>query len=135
QTCSLPICFLALYAGLEGWAPEEGGAAPDSQNVLDRWVLSRLYGLVASVGRDLDAYDLTRAARAIGDFVVDDLSNWYVRRSRDRFWGNTDPEDARSAFATLHHTLVVVARLLAPMTPFVADWLHRALTGGDSVHL
>ncbi|HEX6939414.1 MAG TPA: isoleucine--tRNA ligase [Longimicrobiales bacterium] len=127
--------FFALYAGLENWAPEKGGAAPRSQNVLDRWILSRLYGLVASVGGDLDAYDLTRAARAIGDFIVDDLSNWYVRRSRDRFWGNTDPADAAAAFATLHHTLVVVARLLAPMTPFVADWLHRALMDGESVHL
>ncbi|HEX7120143.1 MAG TPA: isoleucine--tRNA ligase [Longimicrobiales bacterium] len=127
--------FFALYAGLEDWTPEPGGAAPQSAHVLDRWVLSRLTGLVAAVGRDLDAYEPTRAARAIGDFIVDDLSNWYVRRSRDRFWGNTDEADANAAFATLHHTLLVLARLLAPMTPFLADWLHRALMAGESVHL
>ncbi len=127
--------FFALYANLEDWSPDPGGVAPDPANVLDRWILSRLNRLVESVGRDLNAYELTRAARAIGDFVVDDLSNWYVRRSRDRFWGNTDEADAHEAFATLHHALVVVSRLLAPMTPFLADWLHRALLDGESVHL
>lgn len=127
--------FFALYANLEGWTPSEDGGVPDSENVLDRWVLSRLYGVVARVGADLDGYELTRASRAIADFVVDDLSNWYVRRSRDRFWGNTDASDAAAAFATLHHVLVVVSRLMAPMTPFLSDWLHRALAGGESVHL
>jgi len=137
--------FFALYANLEGWRPEgrtgEGpgtGVAmepPRVDDVLDRWILSRLDGLVDRVGREMDAYELTRAARAIGDFIVDDLSNWYVRRSRDRFWGSADSADTRAAFATLHWTLVTVARLLAPVTPFLADWLHRALTGGESVHL
>ncbi len=127
--------FFALYARLEGWTPDGEPAAPGSANVLDRWVLSRLNRLVAAVGDDLDAYDVTRAARAIADFVVDDLSNWYVRRCRDRFWGNTDPSDARAAFATLHHALVVLSRLLAPMTPFLADWSHRALCDGASAHL
>ncbi len=137
--------FFALYANLEDWKPAQNGGGEPAQDSagpsprpaqpLDRWVLSRLNTLVAEVGRDMDAYEITRAARAISDFVVDDLSNWYVRRSRDRFWGNTDAADARDAFATLHHTLVVLSRLLAPMTPFLSDWLHRALTGGDSVHL
>jgi len=108
---------------------------PRVDDVLDRWILSRLDGLVDRVGREMDAYELTRAARAIGDFIVDDLSNWYVRRSRDRFWGSADSADTRAAFATLHWTLVTVARLLAPVTPFLADWLHRALIGGESVHL
>src|SRR5690606_1063445 len=91
--------FFALYAGLEGWTPDSGAGRP---NVLDRWILSRLDGLAAEVGAALDGYELTRAARAIGDFIVDDLSNWYVRRSRDRFWGSVDQEDTRAAFATLH---------------------------------
>lgn len=127
--------FFALYANLEGWEPAEDGVAGESYSILDRWILSRLDGLVAQVGEGLDAYELTRAARAISDFVVDDLSNWYVRRSRDRFWGSADPADARAAFATLHRVLATLSRLLAPYTPFLADWLHRGLESGASVHL
>jgi len=125
--------FFALYANLEGWTPESEGDV--AYSVLDRWILSRLDALVAEVGAGMEAYELTRAARLIADFVVDDLSNWYVRRSRDRFWGSGDTADARAAFTTLHGTLVTLARLLAPIVPFLSDWLHRALEGGASVHL
>ncbi|HUH12056.1 MAG TPA: isoleucine--tRNA ligase [Longimicrobiales bacterium] len=127
--------FFALYANLEGWSPSQADPAPDQRPVMDRWVLSRLAGLSERVGAALDAYDLTPAARAVGDFVVDDLSNWYVRRSRGRFWGGDDAADTRAAFRTLHEVLVGVSRLLAPFTPFTPDWLHRALLGDESVHL
>jgi isoleucyl-tRNA synthetase len=84
----------------------------------------------------MDEYQLTRASRLLGEFIVEDLSNWYVRRSRDRFWGSADREDTRAAFATLHAALVTVARLMAPIAPFLSDWLHRALAAdGGSVHL
>jgi isoleucyl-tRNA synthetase len=83
---------------------------------------------------ELDGYQITRAYRTLGDFVVEDLSNWYVRRNRPRFWGNTDQADARSAFRTLHDALRTVCLLAAPCLPFTSDWLHRALTG-ESVHL
>jgi isoleucyl-tRNA synthetase len=126
--------FFALYANLEGWKPSAAGVQGPLP-VLDRWILSRLHTVVAEVSRELELYELTRAARAIGDFIVDDLSNWYVRRSRDRFWGSADSADAQAAFATLHTTLVTVVRLLAPYTPFLADWFHRALDEGRSVHL
>src|SRR5690606_31583719 len=124
--------FFALYAGLEGWTPDSGAGRP---NVLDRWILSRLDGLAAEVGAALDGYELTRAARAIGDFIVDDLSNWYVRRSRDRFYGSGNAPDTRAAFRTLADTLATLAALLAPYVPFHADWLYRALRRGESVHL
>ncbi|MFW6201574.1 MAG: class I tRNA ligase family protein, partial [Gemmatimonadota bacterium] len=127
--------FFALYANLEAWAPSDTDPEPSDRHVLDRWILSRLHGLVAEARDSLEAYDLTRAARAIGDFIVDDLSNWYVRRSRDRFWGGGDGATARDAFRTLHDVLLAVSRLLGPLTPFQSDWLHRALTGGESVHL
>jgi isoleucyl-tRNA synthetase len=125
--------FFSLYANLEGWSR---AASPPSGEppLMDRWLLSRLAGLTTTVDASFREYDLTPAARAIADFVVDDLSNWYVRRGRDRFWGSADAEDTRHAFATLSHALITVSRLLAPVTPFVADWLHRALTG-ESVHL
>jgi isoleucyl-tRNA synthetase len=101
---------------------------------MDRWLLSREAHLVDEVRGALDAYDLTRAARRIGDFVVDDLSNWYIRRGRDRFWGSTDAADTASAFQSLWEAIVTVSRLMAPFTPFLSDWLHRAV-GLGAVHL
>jgi isoleucyl-tRNA synthetase len=124
--------FFALYANLEGW--EYGDEPAGEPALMDRWLRSRLAALSAMVGDAFEAYDLTRAARAIGDFVVDDLSNWYVRRGRDRFWGSADAADTRHAFHSLATALVTVSRLLAPVTPFLADWLHRGIAG-DSVHL
>ncbi len=125
--------FFQLYAGTEGWRASEADPPVGERNVLDRWILSRLDALVDDMGRELDGYQITRAFRLLGDFV-DDLSNWYVRRSRGRFWGNTDAADARAAFRTLSDVLGTVALLAAPVTPFVSDWLYRALTG-DSAHL
>jgi isoleucyl-tRNA synthetase len=125
--------FFALYANLENYKYAPATAAANVP-LMDRWILSRLHSLVADVRRDLDAYDVTRAARAIGEFIVDDVSNWYVRRSRDRFWGSVDDPTTRTAFNTLAEVLTTVSRLLAPVTPFQPDWLHRAITG-QSVHL
>lgn len=128
--------FFALYAELEGWTPETGSPPVAERSVIDRWLLSRLATVSRGVGADYEGYDLTHAVRAISDFVMDDLSNWYVRRSRDRFWGSADAADARAAYATLHEALVTVTRLMAPVVPFLSDWLHRALVGPDaSVHL
>ncbi|MBD0320644.1 MAG: class I tRNA ligase family protein [Gemmatimonadetes bacterium] len=127
--------FFALYAELEGWAPGGDDPKPAGRSVLDRWLLSRLATVTASVSENMAGYNLTHSVRAIADFVVDDLSNWYVRRSRDRFWGSADRADTRAAFATLYEALLTVTRLMAPVAPFVADWVHRALCGGQSVHL
>ncbi|HEU0053823.1 MAG TPA: DUF5915 domain-containing protein, partial [Longimicrobium sp.] len=125
--------FFALYANAEGWTAE--AAAPERRNVLDRWLLSRLASVTAEVTEDLDQYNLTHATRTVGEFVIDELSNWYVRRSRDRFWGSADAEDTRAAFATLREALITVVRLMAPVAPFLSDWLHRALCDDVSVHL
>jgi isoleucyl-tRNA synthetase len=127
--------FFSLYAGLEGWAPGGDDPAPAHRPLMDRWLLSRLSQVTETVRGHLEGYNLTHAVRELGDFVVDDLSNWYVRRSRDRFWGSADAADARAAFATLHQALVDVARMAAPVAPFLSDWLFRALNGGASVHL
>jgi len=115
--------FHALYAGLEEPKPSE-------PTELDRWVLSRLAATVEEVTAGLEAYDATSAGRALAAFV-EDLSNWYVRRSRRRFWGGED-----AAFATLRHCLVTVAQLLAPFCPFVADEIYEGLDASHpSVHL
>jgi isoleucyl-tRNA synthetase len=126
--------FFSLYASAEGWQPSDADPEPEARPLLDRWILSRLNTLVSMVEEELEAYQVTRAYRAVGDFLNEDLSNWYVRRSRARFWGNADSPDAQAAFRTLWEALVTVCKLVAPVTPFVADWLHRALTG-ESVHL
>ncbi|HET9949328.1 MAG TPA: isoleucine--tRNA ligase [Longimicrobiales bacterium] len=126
--------FFALYARAESWTPSEADPRPEERPLLDRWLLSRLESLRAGVLRDLDEYQLTKAYRALGDFAVEDLSNWYVRRSRPRFWGNADAADTRAAFRTLWDALRMVCVLAGPCIPFASDWLHRALTG-ESVHL
>ncbi len=126
--------FFSLYARTESWSPSAEDPPPESRPTLDRWVLGRLDELVASVNDGLEHYDLTRAYRAVQTFVLEDLSNWYVRRSRARFWGNSDLLDQRAAFRTLWDSLRTVSLLVAPVTPFLADWMHRALTG-SSAHL
>ena len=126
--------FFRMYAETEGWAPSESDPPPGDRPVLDRWLLSRVAGLVREVREELDGYQITRAYRAVGDFLSDDLSNWYVRRSRPRFWGNNDAVDVRAAFRTLHDALRELALLVAPVVPFAADWIHQALVG-ESAHL
>ncbi len=125
--------FFATYADLDGWQPEAGWSpsspAPEATHVLDRWILGELVDTTAEVTEALDGFDALRAAQRIGR-LVDDVSNWYVRRSRPRFWKSSDP----AAHATLHHVLVRTAELLAPFTPFLADELWSTLTGGLSVH-
>ncbi|MDX2122487.1 MAG: isoleucine--tRNA ligase [Gemmatimonadota bacterium] len=120
--------FFRLYtARVEGAPPVAG--RPDS----DRWVLARLDATVATVTAAWEGYEPTAGVRALMDFVVDDLSNWYVRINRRRFW-TPDGEADHAAVATLRECLVTVSRLLAPAAPFASDWLHRALTG-SSAHL
>ena len=126
--------FFALYANAEDWAPSDDDPVPSDRSLLDRWLLSRLASVVGQVRKELDSYQITRAYRGLSDFVSEDLSNWYVRRSRPRFWGNTDDRDRRAAFRTLWDALCTVCLLAAPATPFMADWIHRGLTG-QSAHL
>jgi len=117
--------FFVIYANIDGYQP--GVRAESRPTLLDRWILSRLHTLVGSCRASLDGYDLTRGARAIQDFVIEELSNWYVRRSRRRFWKESDPADKRAAYDTLFECLDTVARLLAPYTPFLAEELHQNL--------
>jgi isoleucyl-tRNA synthetase len=134
--------FFVLYANADGVDPDSEPAPPvPGRPLLDRWILSRLAGTVREVRAGMDAYDVTGAGRRIHEFV-DDLSNWYVRRSRRRFWnpGGRGSEDGAAAFHTLHECLVTTATLLAPFTPFLSEELWSNLAAGrggrpDSVHL
>jgi len=116
-----------------GWSPSGADPKPADRPHFDRWMLSRLRAVEDEVDVCLERYDATAAARALQTFVDEDVANWYVRRNKDRFY-EVDGADHRAAFATLHEVLVVTCRLLAPIAPFVTDWIHRELTG-DSVHL
>ncbi len=123
--------FFVTYANLDEWTPASGDSRHDSPHVLDRWIESRLHRTVVGVTDALEAFDSFAGAQALAE-LVDDLSNWYVRRSRPRFWKSSDP----SAHATLHECLTVVAQLLAPYCPFVTDELYRNLARTEqSVHL
>ncbi len=124
--------IFAQYANF-GWEPSASDPAVGDRPALDRWILSRLSRVESEVNAALNSYDATSAARRVREFVDDDVSKWYVRLSRARFY-DVSSDDNRAAFATLHEVLVVTARLLAPFTPFMSDWLHRALVG-SSVHL
>ncbi|MFA5883891.1 MAG: DUF5915 domain-containing protein [Acidimicrobiia bacterium] len=121
--------FFVTYANLDGWEPAATPAAPT--HVLDRWIRSRVHSTVAEVTDALEQFDALRGAQAL-DSLIDDLSNWYVRRSRSRFWKASDP----AAHATLHEALTTAVLLLAPFCPFVADDMWRNLVpGAGSVHL
>ncbi|MFN2636184.1 MAG: isoleucine--tRNA ligase [Gemmatimonadaceae bacterium] len=124
--------IFAEYANF-GWAPSESDPPYERRPLLDRWVLSRLASVEREADELLARYEATNAAKAVMTFFDDDVSKWYVRQSRHRFY-DVDSDDNRAAFATLHEILTVTCRLLAPFAPFITDWVHRELTG-SSVHL
>jgi isoleucyl-tRNA synthetase len=126
--------FFVTYANIDGFDPDGPAVPPAERPVLDRWLRSRLARLVQGVDSSLERYDVNGPVRAIAAFV-EDLSNWYVRRSRRRFWKSESDADKLSAYQTLYTTLVTLAGLTAPFMPFVSDAVHRNLRGGASVHL
>ena len=124
--------IFAEYANF-GWAPSDKDPAPHDRPLLDKWVLSRLATVEREADELLNRYEATNAAKVVMTFFDEDVSKWYVRQSRHRFY-DVDDADNRAAFATLHEILAVTCRLLAPFAPFITDWVHRELTG-SSVHL
>ena len=130
--------FFAMYANVDGFTGEEESVALAERTELDRWIISLLNTLVKTVEASLDDYEPTKAARAISEFVLDNLSNWYVRLNRKRFWDRGLTRDKLAAYQTLYTCLLTVSKLMAPIAPFFADRLYRDLTGGQdkkSVHL
>ncbi|MFY9228436.1 MAG: class I tRNA ligase family protein [Candidatus Microsaccharimonas sp.] len=128
--------FFTMYAEVDGW--EFDGELKDPsehlENPLDQWIVSRLHQLIEEIGTHMDGYDLVSATKPILPFI-DDASNWYVRRSRRRFWKSEDDSDKNNAYQTLHYVLVRLSQALAPFVPFLAEELYRNLTGEESVHL
>lgn len=131
--------FFAMYAEVDGWEYEGRGKVPTIQldelaNPLDRWVVSRVHQLTAHIEKFMDEYNIADALSEVIPFV-DDASNWFVRRSRRRFWKSKDDADKAQAYQTLHYVLVRLSLILAPFVPFLAEELYRKLTDGESVHL
>ncbi|HON43323.1 MAG TPA: isoleucine--tRNA ligase [Bacillota bacterium] len=127
--------FYVLYANIDGFVPREHSVPHAGRAEIDRWLQSRLAGLVREVTRLMDSYDITAAGRRIEQFV-DDLSNWYVRRCRRRYWASEMTTDKEAAYLTLHETLVTIAKLIAPFTPFLAEEIYDNLEPDEgSVHL
>lgn len=124
--------FFTTYANIDGWKSEENFAK--ISNPLDSWILSKLQILIGKVHEAMEGYDVSRATRTIVEFM-DELTNWYVRLSRRRFWGTDMTEDKNSAYHALYTVLVEVSKLLAPFMPFLSENIFQGLTGKESVHL
>lgn len=136
--------FFALYANVDQWNTDRFADRvqnTDRYTEIDKWILSKLNSLIKEVTEAYEAYEPTKAGRAISDFVQDDLSNWYVRLNRKRFWGGEMTADKQAAYETLYQCLKTIAQLMAPNAPFFGDRLYRDLTGAvsdqgeQSVHL
>jgi len=128
--------FFTMYAEVDDWDFKGDLSDPTESltNPLDQWVVSRVHQLNQQIGECMDAYDISNALKPILPFI-EDASNWYVRRSRRRFWKAGDDTDKNNAYRTLHYVLVQLAQIMAPFTPFLAEELYQKLTGDESVHL
>ena len=130
--------FFKMYADVDGWKPPAEFKRPEPTDLLDKWILARLDEVISEVTEGVEAYQIPRATRPLRPFI-DDMSNWYVRRSRRRFWKSEDDGDKQSAYQTLHYVLLTLCQLMAPWAPFMSEKIWRELAPGtglpDSVHL
>jgi len=126
--------FFVLYANIDGFRGSQNveRVTQEKGNLLDRWIVSELQLLIKNVNTEMESYELTRAARLFPKFI-DNLSNWYIRRSRKRFWKSENDTDKNEAYETLHYVLVTLAKVMAPFTPFVAEEIWRNLAGEPSL--
>jgi len=132
--------FFVLYANIDGFEYKEDSVPVKKRPEIDRWLISALNSLVKGINQNLERYDITKAARQIQEFVIDDLSNWYVRRNRRRFWKSAMGEDKLAAYQTLYETLFTITKLIAPFIPFLSEEMFQNLNliqteKQESVHL
>lgn len=127
--------FFGMYANIDKFEAEtQKEKLKTKENLLDRWIISELNTLIKEVGEKLEKYDIYGPTKSIENFI-DNLSNWYIRRSRKRFWKSENDTDKKEAYETLHYILVELSKLMAPFTPFVAEEIYKNLTNEESVHL
>lgn len=127
--------FFVLYSNQDNIDPSKLEVAYENRPELDRWILSKYNQLIKDVNEEMGQFDHMRTVRKIQEFVVEDLSNWYIRRARRRFWGEELTEDKKSVYLTTYEILVGVSQLIAPFAPFISDEIYTKLTGNESVHI
>ncbi len=127
--------FFATYANIDKIDTDKCQVPYEKREEIDKWLLSKYNGLVKNVRASFDEYDLNKMVHYLADFVSEDLSNWYIRRNRNRFWGSTLNENKKSVYITTYEVLVGLSKLIAPITPFISEELYRNLTNEESVHL
>ncbi|HID38558.1 MAG TPA: isoleucine--tRNA ligase, partial [Calditrichaeota bacterium] len=130
--------FFVLYANIDAFDPQQEQIPFEERPEIDRWILSRLYSVAEQAAQYLDNYDITKATRVLNDYIIDDVSNWYVRRNRRRFWKSEAGSDKTAAYQTLHEVLLTFAKLIAPLAPFISEEIYLNLKRQDdaeSVHL
>lgn len=127
--------FFALYSNQDDLDPASLDVPYAKRPELDRWIISKYNKLIKEVTADMDQYDHMKAVRKIQDFVIEDMSNWYIRRARRRFWAEELDEDKKSVYATTYEVMVGLSQLIAPFAPFISEEIYQNLTGKESVHL
>jgi isoleucyl-tRNA synthetase len=127
--------FFSLYANTDDIDPREFFIEYEKREEIDKWVLSKYNSLVKQAKKDMDNFELTKVVRDIQEFVIEDLSNWYIRRSRRRFWSTELDDDKKAVYNTTYEILVGLSKMIAPFVPFTSEELYRSLTDNESVHL
>ena len=127
--------FFSLYANTDNIDPRSFFIEYDKRQEIDKWILSKYNNLIKQVRKDMDEFELTKVVRAIQEFVVEDLSNWYIRRTRRRFWSTELDDDKKSVYNTTYEILVGICKMIAPFVPFISEEIYRNLTDNVSVHL
>ncbi|MBR4231349.1 MAG: isoleucine--tRNA ligase [Bacilli bacterium] len=127
--------FFSLYANTDNIDIKDCNVSIKDYEEIDRWLLSRYNSLLKNVTKAYDAYDLNIVVKSITDFVSDDLSNWYIRRNRNRFWGSTLDNSKKSVYKTTYEVLVGLSKMIAPVIPYLSEEMYQNLTGNESVHL
>lgn len=119
--------FFAMYANIDGYTGREPLVPVAERPEIDRWILSKLNTVIAEYTAAMESYEFTKACRVLQEYVIDDVSNWYVRRNRRRFWKGDYDDDKKAAYQTLHHVLLSVVHMVAPIAPFLAEWIFLRL--------
>lgn len=127
--------FFSLYANTDGVDPREFNIPYEDRPEIDKWILSKYNNLIKSSTENMDIFELTKVVRDIQEFVIEDLSNWYIRRCRRRFWSTELDDDKKAVYNTTYEILIGVCKMIAPFVPFISEELYQNLTGEESVHL
>src|SRR5699024_2909695 len=127
--------FFTTYANIDGIDTDMFDVSYDNLEEIDKWLISKYNKLLKEITSYYEEYDLNKVARSLVNFVSEDLSNWYIRRNRDRFWGSNLDNSKKSVYQTTYNVLVGLSQMIAPISPYISEEIYQNLTGEESVHL